>query len=293
MLFPSAWPGGEVCSNDEAMTAAASFRSLLKQIAPQPVARLARKMLLWQRRAQFRPYNITKTIAGESFSFCIADETGELWYRGEQGSVYEELAFIRDHMLSPNDLVFDVGAHHGLHTICMARHAARVVSIEPNPHNVAVLKQNIRLNLLDNVAIRQVAVGASPCKIKLLQDSDQGGVVLREAGISPTVDVELLTLDQLAHDHGFPQLLKIDVEGFEAAVLRGAAQVLQTRPKIAIEIHVDWVSRYGSSVPEVVNLLNLKSYRAWVLPFNSKLEAWNGKDFSEYPQPKFMVFLLP
>jgi len=250
-------------------------------------------MLLWQKRSQFHPYNITKTIQGESFTFCIGDNTGELWYRGEQGSVYEELAYIRDHMLSPNDLVFDVGSHHGLHTICMARHSARVISIEPNPHNVSILKKNIQLNGLKNVTICQIAVGESTGKITLLHDSNEGGVSPWQASALPTLDVDVLTLDQLAHKLGSPQVLKIDVEGFEAAVLKGAAEILRTRPKIAIEVHTEWVSRYGSSVNEVINLLNPSSYRAWVLPFNSELEAWNGKDFSEYPPPKFMLFLLP
>jgi FkbM family methyltransferase len=250
-------------------------------------------MLLWQRRSRFRPYNITKTIQGESFSFCIGDETGELWYRPEKDPVYAELAFIRDHMLSPNDVAFDVGSHHGLHTICMARHSARVVSIEPNPHNVAILKQNTQLNSLHNVTVRQVAVGDSPGKIALLQDSNQGGVLLRGKDSSPILEVKLLTLDQVAHEHGFPQMLKIDVEGFEASVLKGAAQILQTRPKIAIEVHVDWVSRYGSSVSEVIDLLKVRSYRVWILPYDSELEVWNGKDFSEYRPPKFTLFLLP
>src|SRR5271165_4678612 len=168
------------------MPTAVSFRSFVKQVAPAPIARLARGMLLWRRRSRFRPYNITKTIQGESFPFCIGDETGELWYASEQGSVYGELAFIRDHMLSPDDLVFDVCGHHGLHTICMARHSARVVSIEPNPHNVAILQRNIQLNSLHNVTVRQVAVGHSPGKITLLRDRNQGGVLARQAGISPT-----------------------------------------------------------------------------------------------------------
>lgn len=113
------------------------------------------------------------------------------------------------------------------------------------------------------------------------------------AGILPTLDVDLFTLDQLAHEHGFPQMLKIDVEGFEAHALKGAAQILKRRPKIAIEIHVEWVSRYGSSVGEVISLLNLKSYRVWILHHRFSLEPWNGQDFGEYPPPKFTLFLLP
>ena len=255
---------------------------------------MLRSALLWKRRVQFRPYTITKTIHGEAFPFFIGDETGEIWYRPENDPVYEELAFIRDHMLSPDDLVFDVGSHHGLHTICMARHSARVVAVEPNPHNVAILKTNTKLNSLHNVVIRQVAVGDSIGKIALLRDSNQGGVLPRKTGSLPTVDVEVLPLDRVAQECGFPNLLKIDVEGFEDRALKGASQILQRCPKIVIEVHTDWVCRYGSSVNEVIDLLNLKAYRVWVLPYTTeKVQAWDGQDFNQYPPPKFTLFLIP
>jgi FkbM family methyltransferase len=243
---------------------------------------------------QFRPYVITKTIQGETFSFCIGDETGENWYRPSKDPVYKELAFICDHMLSANDLVFDVGSHHGLHTVCMARHSARVVAIEPNPHNVAILKTNTELNALKNVIVRQVAVGDSIGKIALLRDSSEGGVLACKPGSVPTIEVDVLPLDQVAQEHGFPDLLKIDVEGFEDRALKGASQILQRCPKIVIEIHTDWLNRYGSSVNQIIALLNLEAYRVWVLPYaTEKITACNGQDFNRYPPPKFTLFLIP
>ena len=268
----------------------AVFRSAVKSLVPDPIARLARRALLWERRASFRPYVITKTVGGESFPFRIGDETGELWYREPRAWTSPELPFIRDRMLSTSDLVFDVGAHHGLWAVLMARHCRHVLAIEPNPHNVAILKENIKLNALANVAIRQAAAGEALGSIALFADSGQGGVA-REAG-SAALKVELLTLDQLAREYGFPQMLKIDVEGSEAFTLKGASQILERRPKIAIEVHVEWVGRYGSSVSEVIRLLHLEFYRVWVLPHKSRLEPWNGQEFN-YAPSKFTLFLLP
>jgi FkbM family methyltransferase len=268
------------------------LRDLIRDMAPDSVARLVRRVFLWKRRAQFRPYKITRIVGDDSFPFRIADTTGELWY-GRRKVISPELPFILGQMLSPDDLVFDVGAHHGFWTVCMARHSGHVLSIEPNPHNVAILKGNIELNALKNVTICQVAVGVSTGKIPLLQDSDHGGVLPPKLSALPTIDVELVTLNQLAREYGFPQMLKIDVEGFEANVLRGASEVLIRHPKIAIEVHVDWVSRYGASVSEVVNLLDLKSYRVWVLPHNGEIQPWDGKDFNRYQATKFTLFLMP
>lgn len=277
------------------MPGATSFRSFLKQIVPEPITRLFRSARLWKRRARFHPYNITKTVLGESFPFLIGDQVGDSWYGPQKDPVYQEIAFIRDHMLAPGDLVFDVGSHHGLHTICMARHSARVVAIEPNPHNVAILKKNVALNALQNVVIRQVAVGDSAGTIELLQDSNDGGVLFsRTAKSSPTIHVELLSLDQVARQYGFPNLLKIDVEGFEDRALKGATEILRRRPKIAIEVHTEWVTRYGSSVDEVIGLLNPQAYRVWIMPYASEeVSPWDGRDFNQYPPPKFTLFLLP
>jgi len=277
------------------MGPAIPFRALVNRLAPEPVTRLMRSILRWKRSAPFRPYNVTKTVLGESFPFCIGDETGETWYGPQKDPVYQELAFIRDRMLAPRDLVFDVGSHHGLHTICMARHSARVVAIEPNPHNVTILQKNVVLNALQNVVLRQAAVGDSQGTIDLLEDSTEGGVSYEHGTDNQaTIVSELVSLDQIAHEYGFPQLLKIDVEGFEDRALKGATQILQRRPKIAIEVHTEWVSRYGSSVAEVIALLNLKDYRVWILPYTAEeVLAWDGRDFSEYPPPKFMLFLMP
>ena len=184
------------------------LRSLIQQVTPDPIARFIRAGLLWKRRTQFRPYNITKTVEGESFPFHIGDETGEIWYRLPKDPVYRELAFIRDRMLAPGDIVFDVGSHHGLHAICMARHCAKVVAIEPNPHNVSILKKNVALNALPNVVLRQAAVGDSCGRVSLLQDSNQGGVSSPNMHKLPTIDTELVSLDQVAQECGFPDLLR-------------------------------------------------------------------------------------
>jgi len=197
-------------------------------------------------------------------------------------------------MISPGDLVFDVGSHHGFYAVYMARRAARVLAVEPNPHNVMILQENIGLNGLHNVMVRQAAVGDSVGKISLLRDSERGGIDSSSTRTSPAIDVELLPLDQLAKEYGFPQLVKIDVEGFEASVLRGASEIMRRRPKIAIEIHVDWLARYGSSVKEVLDLLHPESYRVFVLrPKSQQVRPWNGEELPAEPPPKFHLFLLP
>jgi hypothetical protein len=61
-----------------------------------------------------------------------------------------------------------------------------------------------------------------------------------------------------------PTFLKIDVEGFEVQVLQGAKQVLSTRPKLAIEIHTDILSKYGTNVQDLLRLIDLENYKLWI-----------------------------
>ena|SRR5438874_4027668 len=93
--------------------------------------------------------------------------------------------------------------------------------------------------------------------------------------------------------NGFPDLVKIDVDGFECSVLRGASQVMRRHPKVAIEVHPCWLPRYGSSASEVVALLSLDSYRVWILPHGlQQVKPWSGEELGGYSQ-KFNLFLLP
>lgn len=274
------------------MNPLAELFSLDQRFVPAACARLVRRAFLWKNRARFRPYIVTRSVQGEAVQAYIGDATGAQWY-GRTEVTSPELPFIRDNMISPGDLVFDVGSHHGFYAVYMARRAARLVAIEPNPFNVELVHKNIDLNRLQNVIVRQCAVGESTGKISLLEDSVQGGVQSADTKTRPAVDVDLLTLDSLAHEYGFPQFVKIDVEGFEASVLRGSSEIMRRRPKIAIEVHVEWVMRYGSSVREVLDLLHLESYRVFILPHRAiSVIPWSGEELST-ELPKFHLFLRP
>jgi FkbM family methyltransferase len=136
--------------------------------------------------------------------------------------------------LAPGDLAFDVGAHVGDRTASLRRLGARVVAVEPQPRLVRLLR--LLFGRDSGVARVAALVGAAP-----------GEAVLRLNTANPTVataspdfiaaadgapgwegqrwDAEITlpvtTLDALAAAHGRPALIKIDVEGYEAAALAG------------------------------------------------------------------------
>jgi FkbM family methyltransferase len=130
------------------------------------------------------------------------------------------------------DLVFDVGAHVGRTAEIFCDLGAKVVSIEPNPHCCEHIE---RLAKVRDIHVENCAAGDVPGRLKLriCQDSVISTVVeawYEEARRSPihrnaqwleSLDVKVVTLDQLAERYGVPAFVKIDAEGYDDHVLRG------------------------------------------------------------------------
>lgn len=146
-------------------------------------------------------------------------------------------------LLSPGDLVIDVGAHVGSRSRAMRRAGARVIAVEPQqpfagflartlPRDVVLVRQ--ALGPAESVA-RMAVSSLHPTVSSLSQDFSA------EAARSPgfahvrwdqSQEVQVITLDRLIADHGVPAFLKIDVEGFEDRVLAGLSQPV---PMLSVE----------------------------------------------------------
>jgi FkbM family methyltransferase len=158
--------------------------------------------------------------------------------------------------LRPGDICFDVGSHVGYMTILMAHlvgPSGRVAAFEPVPETFAALRENVRLNGLENVQTECTAVGEQEGTICLYCDSTQElswtpSVAAYSAGGGDLkrISAPVLTLDDYARTSGLlPAVVKIDVEGAELAVLRGARQVLrEIRPRIGASRRGDQAARF-------------------------------------------------
>jgi FkbM family methyltransferase len=189
--------------------------------------------------------------------------------------------------------IYDIGAFHGMLTLWFAQHANQVVSYEPVAQNRARLLENLSLNGLKNVTVRDVAVGSGAgaatmrfdplmpggSKVVVEKNAAQGGGLELANG-----QVRVTTLDQDIEERGLPAptFVKIDVEGFELDVLRGAARTLaRTRPTLFIEIHGETLAGKRSNAAAVVQFLYEAGYRtiqhiesgAEVQPGNSDIAA--------------------
>lgn len=141
---------------------------------------------------------------------------------------------------------WDVGANIGYYSwlVASASPATRVLAIEPDPTNLAVLR-NSRTHA-PRVEILDVAVSTADGSAPFLPDDVSGATGtlgrqqqtfnLRNYGAeSRPIEVTTRSLDSIAVERGFPDFVKIDVEGHEAQALEGGTQLLERRPLIIIE----------------------------------------------------------
>jgi FkbM family methyltransferase len=143
----------------------------------------------------------------------------------------------------------DVGANIGLFTVPLARavgSVGRVIAIEPDAENAARLEANLRLNRLANVLVERVAAGDRDGEGELHLANDPAFhstvEIYAGRGIGHAVRVPVNRLDTIWTRLGRPVVsaIKIDVEGGELAVLRGAETLLrETRPALLIEANTE------------------------------------------------------
>ena len=179
----------------------------------------------------------TDTRYHNNFAYYEGDFIGEsLHYYGEyQGLEIEFLRSLVEGEYQRNAVVWDIGANIGVHATQLAGVAKHVYSFEPHPMMFDLLERNT--SGLDNVSIFNMAAGNSTDDVMML-DIDQisekknfGTVRIADQG---TVPVKQIILDDF--DLPTPDLVKIDVEGYEINVLRGMERTIDEHtPHLNIE----------------------------------------------------------
>ncbi|MBK8091119.1 MAG: FkbM family methyltransferase [Verrucomicrobiaceae bacterium] len=166
----------------------------------------------------------------------------------------------------------DVGTHWGVFTLAAIHYGGkgvRVVGIEASSDAVAVYKENLQLNnVVSQVDIINAACGESVGELKMLTTGAGGAdyLVVPAGERFDTVTVPQVTIDSTVVSAGFkPTHVKIDVEGFEEEVLRGAFQTLRNfKPTVFLELHGLLINNRGKRPQNVLGLLREAGYSKWL-----------------------------
>jgi len=234
---------------------------LVKAAMPQGMKRVLRSIMLDFQERRFKPYIRKKNVEGVFFDFWIGDTVGRDWYDLQcTDPDWFEMRFIRDYLIQPGDVVFDCGAHHGCTATVFSNWVGdkgKIIAFEPVPKNCNIIQKNIELNKLKNVILERKAVGAKKGMI-YVKECSNSRITIKGGG----KEVGMIYLDEYAHLN--PTFIKVDVQGFEVEVLRGAKNILATRPKLDIEIHLTSFERYNTSVEELFSLIDIFDYNFWL-----------------------------
>jgi FkbM family methyltransferase len=181
---------------------------------------------------------------------------------GEHGGL--EAAFLKS-LVNPGDHVIEVGANIGAHTVGLAKTVGaggRVDAFEAQRACFALLQAQIALNRLYNVHGYCCAVGQSTGQlwvpvVNYAEYGNFGGIALLSSPLDETEPVDVITLDDKIGDCDCT-LLKIDVEGMEEDVIRGATKLI-TKHFPLIYVENDRIDKSKS----LVALLQRLGYRLW------------------------------
>jgi FkbM family methyltransferase len=169
--------------------------------------------------------------------------------------------------LKPGMTVLDIGAHKGLYSLISAFKvgtSGRVFAFEPSPRELKRLKQHIRLNRYRNVSVFDFALGESEgsADLYVVQGTETGCNSLRHPDVLQpvrSVRVSVKILDEVLREQKISAVdfVKLDVEGAELSVLKGAAQLLKGahRPLILCEVQDLRTAPWGYAASCIIEYL--------------------------------------
>ena len=248
------------------MSLSAAPAGILRRILPRPLWARLRTARAQRRLAGYPRRIVQHNYGGFPLDIVISDPVAADWYDHDV-ALPPELELLRRRGLQSGARVFDLGAHQGVVALMLAGlvgPTGQVIAVEAVAHNARCATENRRLNLADNIVVLHAAAAEQP---GTLEFEDGGGShVATGQGEWTSTSVEAVTVDGLTEKFGPPDVLYLDVEGYEQQVLNGARRTLVTkRPDCFVEIHVAaGLESFGGSIAGVLAHFPAEQYELFV-----------------------------
>lgn len=204
--------------------------------------------------------------SGVQFLADISDYLGHYYYFGFYNASHEALF----DLCKDDSTVFDVGANIGFTALKLAQRATNgsVFAFEPDADNYQRCVRNVELNAFNNVKVFNIGLGdeAGVKDLEWRTPSNRGGhrIAAKKVDGHP---VELRKLDDVVRDLNVAavDLVKIDVEGYELKVLKGAESTLRRfKPTLFIELDEDNLRDQGDSASSLIAFLRRCGYDRFI-----------------------------
>lgn len=168
---------------------------------------------------------------------------------------------ISDISIKKSDLVIDIGANVGYYTLKLAPligESGKIISIEPDPNNFKTLKHNCELNHFINTELHNIALSDKQGIEKLFFTEKHSGKssLFESENQKNSFDIVSNSLDNILNDRFLKiDLIKIDTEGAELSILKGAQKTLKITNKILIELHEEILLKNNQDPLEIKEIL--------------------------------------
>jgi FkbM family methyltransferase len=226
--------------------------------------------LLQQLRQNFSLAMMPKTVVehnycGETLKVAIEDPLAKGWY-DHDWPLLGEIRLLRESRLKHGALVFDLGGHQGVVGMILAKSVGengKVIIAEPNPHNFKMIQKNLALNKVNNAIPLQIAIGGTEGSLEFSSGLNGTAATVSKYGI--TQWVPMTTIDQLVKAHGGPQVVFLDIEGFEELALKAGRSAFNGNCDFFVEVHVNsGLEAAGGSVSGILDFFPPNIFERYV-----------------------------
>jgi len=242
--------------------------------------------LIWKWRWAVTNRPCTVKLAG-TFNLSAPNSASACFMRSYGYSEPETARFVM-RFLKPGMTFLDIGAHIGEYSLLAGRSVGptgRVDAFEPQPAIFEFLSLNVTNSKLSNISLHNQAIADRTGVVQMSLHSDPAkssiGALPSPADI---ITVPAITLDELLHTAGVsPNLIKVDAEGAERLILKGAESLLAlpktTAPAWIMEYDPDNCARFGYHPDELLRVFKMFEYATFWITDSGELEP------SSLPQP--------
>jgi FkbM family methyltransferase len=242
-------------------------------------------------------FNVIQNINPRSRVYKWIDNLKFYAQKGDAGIVaniyfklfdYEDSMFLMDH-LKQDDLFIDVGANVGHYSLLAAGICGcEVMAFEPIPLTFSKLNRNVKLNNLSNkIKTYNIGIGDENSFLNFTTNRDVMNSVAQEHD-RDVIRVEVKKLDDILKDKK-PVFLKIDVEGFEYFVLKGAANLLANESLKYIIIELNYSTlKFGHTNQEIFDFLIAYGF----IPIRYDAENKTVDIIESYNEDKFNTIFI-
>jgi len=245
-------------------------KSLLSRLSPLPHLRLslwAPFLIGWMLRQRNQVVPCALPACRELLRIPLDDFYRSFYFFSETRQGRNELSFFLDRLRS-NEVLYDVGGYRGAYSAAAKARSRAGVSVhvfEPVASNYEAIRRISEVNHFSDFQIIPLAAAEGNQLHGAIGDEDR--VFHSGDRTAQTVDLPAISLDSyIARGAPAPTVMKVDVDGFELAVLRGAKScLLKYRPHLWLEVHPGYLQNQGSSQEEVLGFLREIGYT--VTPF--------------------------